>query len=191
MSFALTTALDTATLPPDAIEVGRIGEAWGIKGWFRVVPYSGEPEALFSSKRWYLLPAARGARQFEGVLLLLVTQCKPHADGVVAHSLAIPDRNAAELLKGARILVPRTSFPSLEEGEFYWVDLIGCSVSNREGIALGTVHDLLPTGPQTVLVLHQQQGDQTVERLIPFVDAFVDTVDIAGKQLVVDWQPDY
>jgi len=36
-------------LPADAIEVGRIADAWGIKGWFKVLPYSANPEALFSA----------------------------------------------------------------------------------------------------------------------------------------------
>ena len=61
----------------------------------------------------------------------------------------------------------------------------------REGVALGTVKDLLATGPQTTLVLEAQDGEKTVERLIPFVAAFVDEVDVAGKRIVADWQPDY
>jgi 16S rRNA processing protein RimM len=53
-------------LPADAIEVGRIADAWGIKGWFKVLPHSASPEALFSSKRWYLQPSERGAKTFTG-----------------------------------------------------------------------------------------------------------------------------
>jgi len=40
-------ALEAAELPADAIEVGRIADAWGIKGWFKVLPHSAQPEALF------------------------------------------------------------------------------------------------------------------------------------------------
>jgi len=43
----MLTGLETAELPADAIEVGRIADAWGIKGWFKVLPYSADPEALF------------------------------------------------------------------------------------------------------------------------------------------------
>jgi 16S rRNA processing protein RimM len=53
------------------------------------------------------------------------------------------------------------------------------------------VRDLLSTGPQTVLVLQQEQGDKPIERMIPFVAAFVDQVDLAGRRITVDWQPDY
>ncbi len=63
---------------------------------------------------------------------------------------------------------------------------------NREGVALGSVRELLATGPQTTLVLSfPQEGGKEGERMIPFVSAFVDRVDIAGRRIVVDWQPDY
>jgi 16S rRNA processing protein RimM len=64
-------------------------------------------------------------------------------------------------------------------------------VTNREGVDLGVVHDLLATGPQTVLVLHAEEAGKKVERMIPFVDAFVDKVDLPARCITVDWQPDY
>ena len=187
----MTLLLDAASLPVDAVEVGRIHDAWGIKGWFKIIPYSASPEALFSSKRWYLQPAERGARHFEGTVLLRIVQARDHADSVVACAEAVPDRDTAEMLKGARIFVPRSSFPTPDEDEYYWVDLIGLDVVNRDGLALGQVRDLLQTGPQTVLVLAAEQDGESVERLIPFVSAYVDSVSLAERRIVVDWQPDY
>jgi 16S rRNA processing protein RimM len=189
-------ALDAAQLPADAIEIGRIADAWGIKGWFKIVPYSASPEALFSSKRWYLLPAERGAKTFTGTLLLKIKEAKEHTDMVVASAHEVPDRNVAELLKGARIFVSRESFPTPKEDEYYWVDLIGLSVINREGQNLGEVKDLLSTGPQTVLVIQYGETDKTgqsvqKERLIPFVNAFVDRVSLVDRRIDVDWQADY
>ena len=99
--------LDPAELPPDAVEVGRIADAWGIKGWFKVLPYSASPEALFSSKQWYLLPAEKGSVNFSGTLKLRLKEAKDHSGGVVANAHAIDDRSAAESLRGARIFVPR------------------------------------------------------------------------------------
>ena len=194
--------LETAELPADAIEVGRILDAWGIKGWFKVLPHSASPEALFSSKRWFLLPPERSAKSrrpteaaalqdWTEPLLLRVKEAKDHSDSVVANSADIPDRNAAESLKGARIFVPRSSFPTPEDGEYYWVDLIGMQVANREGVALGEVRDLLATGPQTVLVLHAEEGGKAIERMVPFVSAYIDKVDTQARCITVDWQPDY
>jgi len=42
-----TLSLEPAALPDDAVEVGRILDAWGIKGWFKIQPHSASPEALF------------------------------------------------------------------------------------------------------------------------------------------------
>ncbi len=188
---ALPAGLEPAELPADAIEVGRIADAWGIKGWFKVLSHSADPEALFSSKRWYLQPAERGLKTFSGTLLLRIREAKDHSGTVVATAQEVDDRNAAEALRGARVFVPRSSFPTASADEYYWVDLIGLSVANREGVELGTVKELLSTGPQTVLVLEYEAEGKPQERMIPFVSAYVDTVDLPGKRITVDWQPDY
>lgn len=187
----LPAGLEAAALPADAIEVGRISDAWGVKGWFKVIAHSASPEALFSSRRWYLQPAERGAATFTGTALLRIREAKEHSDVVVASAQDVDDRDAAERLKGARVFVPRSSFPTPGEDEFYWVDLIGLDVVNREGVALGRVKDLMATGPQTVLVLEFDADGQPAERMIPFVAAWVDAVDLAAKRITVDWQPDY
>jgi len=62
---------------------------------------------------------------------------------------------------------------------------------NREGLALGQVSELLSTGPQTVLVINHDADGQILQRMIPFVSAYVDDVDLAARQILVDWQPDY
>jgi len=184
--------LDAVELPADAIEVARIGEAWGIKGWFKVIPFSAQPEALFSSKRWYLQPPERGAKPFSGTVLLPIKEAKDHSGSVVACAHEVGDRTAAELLKGARVWVARSSFPTAATDEYYWVDLIGLSVVNREGVDLGVVSELLSTGPQTVLVIQYAGSEgKTMERMIPFVAAFIDEVELPKRQIRVDWQPDY
>ncbi|MEI8028238.1 MAG: ribosome maturation factor RimM [Comamonadaceae bacterium] len=183
--------LEVAELPADAVEVGRINDAWGIKGWFKVLPYSADPEALFSSKRWFLLPAEKGAKTFIGVATLAIKEAKVHSDAVVASAHEVDDRSSAEALRGARIFVSRSSFPTAEKDEFYWVDLIGLSVVNREGIVLGSVRELLSTGLQTVMVIECQQDEKTIERMIPFVSVYVDDVDLTARRIQVDWQPDF
>lgn len=183
--------LTSAELPQDAVEVGRIGEAWGVKGWFKVVSHNVQADALLSAKRWYLQPSERGAHTFSGTALLDIRQARTHSDVVVAWAQGIDDRTMADLLRGARIFVPRSDFPQAETDEYYWVDLIGLEVVNREGVALGQVQDLLSTGPQTVLVLAYEQDGKPQERMIPFVSAFVDNVDLPGRCVTVDWQPDY
>jgi 16S rRNA processing protein RimM len=190
-SVGLPPGIEAAELPSDAIEVGRIADAWGVKGWFKVLPHSASPEALFSSKRWYLQPSERGAKTFSGTVLLRVREAKEHSDSIVATAQEVDGRDAAEALKGARIFIPRSSFPTASTDEYYWIDLIGLDVVNREGVALGQVKELLSTGPQTVLVIEYQDDGKTLERMIPFVSAYVDGVDLPGRRITVDWQADY
>ena len=187
----MLTGLEAAEMPADAIEVGRIADAWGIKGWFKVLPYSADPEALFSSKRWYLLPTERGAQTFTGVAQLSVKEAKDHSNTVVATAHGVDDRTAAEALRGSRIFVSRSSFPTADKDEYYWVDLIGLDVINREDVPLGVVKELLSTGAQTVMVMEYPEEGKTCERMIPFVAAYVDDVDLKARRIRVDWQADY
>ena len=217
---------DEPSFPDDAIEVGRVIGPWGLKGWIRVQAYSADPKALFSSRRWFIRPpetpsAALSARRRAAAgpatvwpPLLRITHSKEQGDHVVAAAREIADRAAAEAMKGARIFIARSSFPTAGDGEYYWVDLIGLAVVNREGQALGTVVDLLDTGAHSVLRLRRPEpaveleGAEAAdsagsaepakpapadpgERLIPFVAAYVDDVDFARRLITVDWGLDY
>ena len=185
--------------PADAVEVGRIVDAWGVQGGLRVQPFSGDPQALFSSRRWFLRPpepAAASPKAPSGGAprLLRISAAREQGDAIVASSHDLPDRNAAEALRGWRIFVSRESFPSTAEGEYYWVDLIGLEVVNREGASLGTVADLLDTGAHSVLRVTQAapgEPGREAERLIPFVAAYVDEVSLERRRITVDWGLDY
>jgi 16S rRNA processing protein RimM len=199
---------DGPAWPDDAVEVGRIVDAWGIQGGIKVQPFSADPQALFSSRRWFLKPPAGPVQAPATVAkpakaaavplprLLKITQAREQGALVVARAQEVPDRNAAEALKGARIFISRQSFPTAKDGEYYWIDLIGLAVVNRAGEALGEVIDLLDTGAHCVLRVQRPdapagaKGDEA-ERLIPFVDAYVDSVDLAGRRITVDWGLDY
>lgn len=187
----MLAGLEATDMPADAVEVGRIADAWGIKGWFKVLPYSADPQALFSTKRWFLKPAEVGAKTFDGVAKLAIKEAKDHSDSVVACAHDVPDRNAAEALRGARIFISRSSFPTAATDEYYWVDLIGLEVINRQNESLGKVRELLSTGPQTVLVIEFTQDGKLQDRMIPFVSVYIDSVDLAARRIVVDWQSDY
>ncbi len=192
--------LRAGILPEDAIEVGRVLDAWGVKGWLKILPHSSDPESLFAAQAWFLqAPEARfrpGFAAFAGTVSVAVDESKVHSDSVVAKFAGIDDRSAAEALRGARIFLPRASFLPVAKDEYYWVDLIGLSVVNREGVALGTVRDLMTTGPNSVLCIEyavetEDSGSTMQERMIPFVSAYVDAVDLAGRRITVDCQPYY
>lgn len=180
-------------MPPDAVEVGRVMGAWGVKGGIKVKPFAADPQALFSSKRWWIqppeAPRVPGVKAAALPVLLRVVSAKEHGDGVVATAQELPDRTAAEALQGARIFVSRASFPTPDDGEFYWVDLIGLHAVNRRDVNLGEVIGLIETGPHCVLRVQPAEA-AAPEVLIPFVDAYVDRVDLAGRRVHVDWEAD-
>lgn len=189
MAFAADP--DAPAWPADAVEVGRVIGAWGIKGWVRVQPFSQDPQALFSSKRWFVrAPHGPAATAQAWPQVLRVREARDHGDGVVAWLQEVDDRDGAESLKGARLFVSRQSFPTPDPNEFYWVDLIGLQVVNRDGQALGVVQGLLDSGAQTVLQLRAEDAPGG-ERLIPFVGAIIDDVNLAERRITADWGLDY
>jgi len=193
------TVFTASPLPADAVELGRFQDAWGIKGWLKIQPHGADTAALLANDAWYLTPPearfARGFAVFSGPVQVQVAEVKAHADGWVARIEGVNDRNTAESLKGVRISLSRSAFPPVQEGEYYWVDLIGCRVLNREGVDLGQVTDLMATGPTSVLVMEYTdtvEGQaKTFERLVPFVNAYVEEVNTAERRITVDWQTDY
>ena len=207
---------DGVVWPEDAVEVGRIVDAWGVKGGIKVMPFSSDPQALFCTKKWFLRPpeqaagalsrpsaktgapsvakpAAAASARLTAPRFLQMTTVREQGDVIVGTAEGLDDRNDAEALKGARVFVSRSAFPTPEPDEYYWIDLIGLNVVNRQGEFLGQVADLMATGPHSVLrcVVPAAEGQDAVERLIPFVSAYIDSVSLADKRIVADWGLDY
>jgi len=181
-----------ASWPADAVEVGAVIDAYGLKGWVKIAAHAQGADggaALLSAKRWWLMKGHE--RQSASRLA-----AKTHGDTIVGQLAGVADRDAAMLLRGYRVYVSRDEFPSLEADEFYWVDLIGLDVVNEAGVELGKVADLIDNGAHSVLrVEYPSTGKDgklvAGERLIPFVGVYVKTVDQTAKRIVVDWEADY
>ena len=198
--MAMPAGAEAPAWPEDAVEVGFILDAWGVKGWVKVQTFAADPQAIFTSRHWFLKAAEPGGfkRPLSAVApypaVLGIVQVKVHGDGLVALPQGVADRSGAEALRGARIFVSRASFPAADPDEFYWVDLIGLSVVNREGEALGTVSGLIDTGAHSVLRVVPNGSvptDEAAQRLIPFVAQYVDAVSLTDRRITVDWGLDY
>jgi 16S rRNA processing protein RimM len=186
--------------PDDAVEVGRVLDAWGIKGWVKAQSFASDPQALLEARRWYLRPPEDGAlKRPAGAAAafpdhIAILESRVHGDVIVAQVRGVSDRTGAESLRGARIFLARGAFPKPRAGEYYWVDLIGLEVVNREGQPMGTVIGLIDTGPHSVLRLARPDSEANPdgeERLIPFVGAYVDDVSLESRRITVDWGLDY
>ncbi|MDA8389634.1 MAG: ribosome maturation factor RimM [Gammaproteobacteria bacterium] len=165
--------------PAEWIEAGHIVGAYGVKGWLRVIPHTADPDALIRYKPWRF----RGA---PGSLEPTVLDVQPHGRGFVVHVAECATREAAEAWKGAVLEVPVTVLPVLPAGEYYWGQLIGLAVETQEGRSLGTIVRLIETGANDVLIV---QGER--ERLLPYVPHVVRAVDLAGRRMIVDWDPEF
>lgn len=160
--------------------MGHVSAPFGVKGWVKVQPYTETVDALLDYPVWWLDVGGQW-RECQ------IAQAEAHHKTVAAKLEGYDDRDRAEDLKGCRVAVTREAMPEAGEGEYYCADLIGLQVVNREGVLLGRVARLLETGANDVLVVDGGSG----ERLIPFVGAYIDQVDIAGGMLRVDWGTEY
>ncbi len=182
----------TTPMPADAIAVGRIAGAFGIKGWIKVQPFSLDASALFASKTWWLSTDTPRPQALPATFT--VQALREQGDMLVAQVEGVADRNAAEALRGVTLHVPRSAFPKTPDGEFYWIDLIGLAVFNREGRPVGQVLGLIDTGPHAVLRIAPPgvpSPAPSQEVLIPFVSHYGCDVDLAAGRITVDWQLDW
>ena len=159
--------------------MGRIAAPFGVKGWVKVQPYSEDPGTLMDFESWRV---GRGEQQTH----YGVEAVQDHGKALVAKLAGIDDRDKAYALRGQEVSVAKRDLPPPEANEFYWSDLIGLKVVNREGVELGAVDSLMESGANDLLVV---KG--TREHLIPFVAAFIGTVDLAAGTIEVDWGEDY
>jgi 16S rRNA processing protein RimM len=162
------------------VVMGRVVGAFGVKGWIKVKPFSGKPDALAQHDRW-AVHTRGGWREMD------LEAFEVHAKGPVAKLAGADAREAADALRGADIAVPRDALGEAEEGTLYQVDLVGLEVVEEEGSVLGRVDGFFDAGETSVMVV----AGQGRERLIPFVPDFVKSVERDAGRIVVDWKPEY
>ena len=180
--------------PPDAttdlISVATIVGVYGIKGWVKVRINLENPALLTSLSPQQLIdPRGKHIRPIK------VMTVRSQGKGFVAKLAGVDDRNAAELLRGHAIEIPESSLPGLDDGEFYWRDLIGCRVqlsSEDDSLCLGNVDHLIETGANDVMVVRpNEESIDDRERLIPWLEGDVILgVDLESRQISVRWHPD-
>ena len=162
---------------PARIALGRIDGAYGIRGWVRVSAWTDEPEGIFQYAHWYLGEASEPVEVLAG---------RRQGKRLVARLAGIDERDAAAALAGSTVHVDRAALPETAPGEYYWCDLLGLEVVNREGDSLGTVHEMMATGANDVMVVVGQR-----QRMVPFVPGqYVDAVEFDAGRIRVDWDPE-
>jgi 16S rRNA processing protein RimM len=170
----------SSAVPEDLVPMGFVAGAFGVKGWVKVVADTEFSDSLLDYETWWLGRDGNW-RAYQ------VEESNVQPKQLNARLAGIADRDVAAAMKGMTVAVPRSLMPPAEDGEYYWADLIGLEVVNRQGERLGVVDKLFETGANDVLVIR----DGELERLVPFVDPVVESVDLAAKRITVDWGLDY
>lgn len=160
------------------VKVGKIGSTYGIQGWLKIQSYTEFGASILDYSPWYL---SGGPHERS---LINIEEGRIHGNGIIAKFAGINTPEDARLLTGKIIEVDRSQLPPLPKNEFYWSDLEGLTVLNKNGDILGKVIYLMATGSNDVLVI---KGDK--EHAIPYLPGSVIlSVDLDKQEIRVDWE---
>jgi 16S rRNA processing protein RimM len=153
--------------------VARIGAAHGVRGAVKLWTFTEDP---FAVRDYGPLLTKDGKRQFE------VAQAREAKDHLVATFKGVTTRDEAERLNGIELYVARDKLPATDEDEYYHTDLIGLAAVTTEGETLGRVLAIHNFGAGDIIEIAPPKG---ATMLLPFSNAAVPEVDIAGGRVVI------
>lgn len=168
---------------PSRVVLGRIAGAHALRGEVRVQYFGDGPENLLGQTFVWLGEGTEDeqARRYE-----LRSRGQGRAGEVRLGLAGIGDRDAAEGLRGTLVMGDAAALPDLEEGEFYWHELVGCRVEGRDGRFVGTVQEIWETGAHDVLVVRAQDGRR---HLLSTARELMPEVDVSAGRIVVEFLP--
>ncbi len=158
------------------VMIGKIVGVFGIKGEVKVKSESDVFERQMEALE--TVPIYRGTKKEE----LKVEHMKPYKDLFIIKFKGVEDRSAAEERIGGEIWIDKNNQVELEDGEFYFSDLIGSTVLTEDGREIGTLKEILEQPASHILEVEKPDGKRI---LIPFIDQFVKEVDTERKKIIV------
>lgn len=163
---------------PCLVSVGKVGGAHGLQGAVKIVAYGESFGSLKRGDKLSLKPGTMG----EPVRELTLVAATPHGRAWLAQFEEILDRETARAMVGREILIEEDRLPPLNDGEYYYYQLIGLSVERVDGTALGTLTSIIEAGSHDVYVVR----DGEKEFLIPAVEEVIREIDLQGRRVVID-----
>jgi 16S rRNA processing protein RimM len=154
--------------------IARIGAAHGVRGAVKLWTFTEDPLAV---KDYGPLTTKDGMRHFE------LTHLREAKDHLVVTLKGVATRDDAERLNGLELYVPRDRLPETDDGEYYHADLIGLAAVTTAEQPLGKVIAIHNFGAGDIIEIAPPQG---TTMLLPFTNAVVPTVDLAGGRVVID-----
>ncbi len=160
--------------------IGKVVGVHGIKGNLKVYSY-GETLSVFEPGSSILVISPKGLEK-----TYTVKWVKPHQRVLLMSLEGIDSRNLAEDLIGSEFFFEKAKLPELEEGSYYWFDLIGLAVFTIDNEYIGRVESIMPTGSNDVYVVKNPDKDHNNEILIPALTSVVLEIDVNLKTMRVD-----
>lgn len=150
------------------ILIGKIVGVHGVKGTVKVLSYAESPAVFHSGDTILLTPP--GGRE----ATCQITWVKPHNRLILMSLKGINSRDQAEPLREAGLYIEEARLPELEQGTYYWSDIIGLSVFTENETYIGCIESIIPTGSNDVYVVK----DKDNEKLIPALESVVLEIDL-------------
>jgi len=162
----------------DLIPIGRIARPHGVRGKIKL-EYFGEDVHCFPPSREVFIELKAGSLQAYEIL-----ETTPQAPRLILHLKGIERREEVEPLIGKEVFIKREVLPDLEEGEYYWMDLLGMSVETQEGKKIGRVKEIFSTGANDVFVVEGKRGEiflPATEEVVQGVDREMGVMKVSRK----------
>jgi 16S rRNA processing protein RimM len=165
---------------PDLILMGRASGAFGLKGEIKVFPHGRDPEVFLRAGCLYLGPNPEAARP------LTLVSLREHGGRLLVTTKEVADRTQAEALSGAWVYLERSALEPPAPDEYYWYQLKGALVLDKQGRELGSVVAVSDLGAHDLLLVRAADGK---EALIPVVEGIILEMDLAGGRVIVELPP--
>ncbi|KRE51760.1 ribosome maturation factor RimM [Paenibacillus sp. Soil724D2] len=154
--------------------VGRIVNSHGIRGELKVVPETDFPERFDKGNALIIVDSQNKQTP------VTVQTSRLHKNMFILQFDQFSNINEVEKFKGSLLKIEAKDQQPLEEGEYYYHEIIGCKVVTEEGKELGLVSEVLTPGANDVWVVSLPKGKQL---LLPVIDDVILDVDIANKTI--------
>lgn len=162
---------------PEYVELGYIARAHGLRGDVRIKLYNEASEIFDVVKHVYLSGPGEQPLRKIGVLSI-----RPGGSERLARLKGAEDRNAADALVGAKVLVAREQLPPLEPDEYYHFELIGLKVVDESGAGLGVVEDVFAGPSNDIYTVRLTDGREV---LVPAIGVFIGDIDLSAGTMVL------
>lgn len=165
--------------PNNKIIIGRIGSSYGVRGWAKINSFTNPIDNILSYMPWQI-------KHGKHWISVTITESKTHGKGLIVKLPMCDNCEQVREYTNNTIAIEREQLPDLQNEEYYHRDLIGLNVHTVDGIDLGQITDIQATGSNDVLIV---KGDK--ERLLPYTDDTVKSIDLDKQLMIVDWDPEF